>query len=102
MRAAHRRPYIAEEGGRAQRAPTRHCESERWTPCQAANDVPSWPGVVQARNSKFNPGGTWGPRGRGFSMGVVQHSGHVIHFTGQVAWNESEEIVGVGDVRIQV
>ena len=49
----------------------------------------------------FNPRGTWGPRQRGFSMGVVQHSGHVIHFTGQVAWNENEEIVGLGDVRAQ-
>jgi len=49
----------------------------------------------------FNPRGTWEPRDRGFSMGVVQHSGHVIHFTGQVAWNENEEIVGLGDVRAQ-
>ena len=49
----------------------------------------------------FNARGTWGPRGRGFSMGVAQHSGHVIHFTGQVAWDESEEVVGPGDVRIQ-
>jgi len=49
----------------------------------------------------FNPRGTWGPRGRGFSMGVVQPAGHVIHFTGQVAWNENEEIVGPGDVRVQ-
>jgi len=49
----------------------------------------------------FNVRGTWGPRGRGFSMRVVQHAGHVIHFTGQVAWNENEEIVGPGDVRIQ-
>lgn len=49
----------------------------------------------------FNPRGTWGPRQRGFSMGVVQHSGHVIHFTGQVAWNENEEIVGRDDVRVQ-
>ena len=49
----------------------------------------------------FNPPGTWQPKGRGFSMGVVQHAGHVIHFTGQVAWNENEEIVGLGDVRAQ-
>ena len=49
----------------------------------------------------FNPPGTWAPRGRGFSMGVVQHPGQVIHFTGQVAWNEAEEIVGLGDVAAQ-
>jgi enamine deaminase RidA (YjgF/YER057c/UK114 family) len=49
----------------------------------------------------FNPRDTWGPRQRGFSIGIVQHAGHVIHFTGQVAWNETEEIVGLGDVRTQ-
>ena len=49
----------------------------------------------------FNPQGVWSPRGRGFNMGVVQHEGHVIHFTGQVAWDENERIVGLGDVEIQ-
>jgi enamine deaminase RidA (YjgF/YER057c/UK114 family) len=49
----------------------------------------------------FNPQGVWHPRGRGFNVGVVQHDGHVIHFTGQVAWNENEEIVGLGDVAAQ-
>lgn len=49
----------------------------------------------------FNPPGTWGPRGRGFSMGVVQHEGRVVHLTGQVAWDENENIVGKGDVRLQ-
>jgi enamine deaminase RidA (YjgF/YER057c/UK114 family) len=34
-------------------------------------------------------------------MGVVQHAGHVLHFTGQVAWDEREEIVGLGDVAAQ-
>ncbi|MDJ0949797.1 MAG: RidA family protein [Alphaproteobacteria bacterium] len=49
----------------------------------------------------FNPPGVWGPRGRGFSMGVAQHAGRVIHLTGQVAWDEEERIVGPGDVRVQ-
>lgn len=49
----------------------------------------------------FNPPGVWAPRGRGFNMGVVQHDGHVVHFTGQVAWDESEEIVGKGDIEAQ-
>ena len=49
----------------------------------------------------FNPPGTWGPRGRGFSMGVVQHEGRVVRLTGQVAWDENENIVGKGDVRLQ-
>ena len=49
----------------------------------------------------FNPPGTWGPRGREFSMGVVQHEGRVVRLTGQVAWDENENIVGKGDVRLQ-
>lgn len=34
-------------------------------------------------------------------MGVVQPEGHVIHFTGQVAWDADEMIVGRGDVAEQ-
>lgn len=49
----------------------------------------------------FNPKGTWGPRGRGFSMGIVQKQGQIIHFTGQVGWDADEKIVGVGDVGLQ-
>ena len=49
----------------------------------------------------FNPSGTWRPRGRGFSTGVIQPRGHVIRFTGQVAWDENERIVGKGDIRAQ-
>ena len=56
-------------------------------------------GIPVARG--FNPSGTWHPRGCGFSMGVVQHQGRVIHFTGQVAWDEEENLVGKGDVRRQ-
>lgn len=49
----------------------------------------------------FNPPGTWWPKGRGFSMGVVQQAGRVIHFTGQVAWDEDENLIGKGDVGLQ-
>lgn len=49
----------------------------------------------------FNPQGIWGPEGRGFSMGVVEHEGHILRFTGQVAWDEDENIVGKGDVEAQ-
>ncbi len=49
----------------------------------------------------INPNGIWSPRGRGFSMGVLQPIGQVIHFTGQVAWDEDENIVGPGDVSAQ-
>ncbi|MGI9408014.1 MAG: RidA family protein [Hyphomicrobiaceae bacterium] len=34
-------------------------------------------------------------------MAAVQPEGHVIRLTGQVAWDENEEIVGPGDVRKQ-
>jgi enamine deaminase RidA (YjgF/YER057c/UK114 family) len=34
-------------------------------------------------------------------MGVAQPDGRVIHFTGQVAWDENEKIVGLGDVEEQ-
>lgn len=49
----------------------------------------------------FNPAGVWGPRGRGFSMGVAQDEGRVIHVTGQVGWDENERIVGKDDVAEQ-
>ncbi len=34
-------------------------------------------------------------------MGVAQPEGRVIHFTGQVAWDKTEKIVGFGDVEEQ-
>lgn len=34
-------------------------------------------------------------------MGVIQPEGHILHFTGQVAWDENENIVGLGDVAEQ-
>jgi enamine deaminase RidA (YjgF/YER057c/UK114 family) len=34
-------------------------------------------------------------------MGRVQGEGRVVHLTGQVAWNASDEIVGAGDVMVQ-
>ena len=49
----------------------------------------------------FELNGVWRPRDRGFSMAAIQPEGHVIHFTGQVAWNEAEQIVGKGDVSAQ-
>jgi len=33
----------------------------------------------------FESESVWKSRGRGFSMGVVQPEGRIIHFTGQVA-----------------
>lgn len=50
----------------------------------------------------FNPPGVWGPKGRAFSQGVVQHEGRVVHVTGQVAWDADHRIVGGNDVGAQL
>jgi len=34
-------------------------------------------------------------------MGVVASQGHVVHLTGQVAWDADENIIGLGDVAVQ-
>ena len=34
-------------------------------------------------------------------MATIAHEGKTIHFTGQVAWDENENIVGKGDVEAQ-
>ena len=49
----------------------------------------------------FEVSDVWQARGRGFQMGAIQPEGKVIHFTGQVAWDESERIVGAGDIDAQ-
>ena len=49
----------------------------------------------------FNPPGLWGRQGLSFSQGVVQPEGKVIHCSGQVAWDEDNEVVGKGDVEAQ-
>lgn len=50
---------------------------------------------------RFEAPNVWRARGRGFQMGVVQPPGHVVHLTGQVAWDADERIVGRGDVAAQ-
>ena len=34
-------------------------------------------------------------------MGLVQHAGVTVQFTGQVAWDADENIIGKGDVALQ-
>jgi enamine deaminase RidA (YjgF/YER057c/UK114 family) len=51
---------------------------------------------------RFNPPGMWQPNGRAFSQGVVQGDGVVVHVTGQVAWDEHDRVVGIGDVEAQM
>jgi len=43
----------------------------------------------------------WRSRGRGFQMASVQPEGQVVYFTGQVAWDENENIIGIGDIEAQ-
>lgn len=49
----------------------------------------------------FESDKVWKSRNRGFSMGIVQPQGKVIHLTGQVAWDAEENIVGKDDVAEQ-
>jgi enamine deaminase RidA (YjgF/YER057c/UK114 family) len=49
----------------------------------------------------FNPRGIWQPNGRAFSQGVIQGPGEVVHVTGQVAWDERDQVVGIGDAEAQ-
>ena len=51
---------------------------------------------------RFNPPGMWQPNGRAFSQGVVRGEGFVVDVTGQVAWDEHGDVVGVGDVEVQM
>lgn len=50
----------------------------------------------------FNPPGIWAPNGRAFNQGVIQPEGKVVHVTGQVAWDENSNVVGVGDASAQM
>lgn len=49
----------------------------------------------------FEAENVWKACGRGFQMGIIQPPGITIHLTGQVAWDENENIAGVGNVEIQ-
>jgi enamine deaminase RidA (YjgF/YER057c/UK114 family) len=51
---------------------------------------------------RFNPAGMWQPNGRAFSQGVIQGEGVVVHVTGQVAWDEHDNVVGAGDAEAQM
>jgi enamine deaminase RidA (YjgF/YER057c/UK114 family) len=51
---------------------------------------------------RFNPPRMWQPNGRAFSQGVVRGEGAVVDVTGQVAWDEHGDVVGVGDAEVQM
>lgn len=48
-----------------------------------------------------NSAGVWSPFGA-FSMAVIQGDGQIIHLKGQVALDQQGQIVGMGDMRVQV
>ena len=48
-----------------------------------------------------NPSGVWSPFGA-FSMAVIQGEGQIIHLKGQVALDQSGQVVGAGDMHAQV
>ena len=50
----------------------------------------------------FNPPGIWGPNGRAFSQGVIAGEGVTLYVTGQVAWDEHDNVIGKGDVAAQM
>jgi len=50
---------------------------------------------------RYNTDVNWPTRGRPYHHGVVQPKGHVLHVTGQVAWDHNEQIVGIGDCAAQ-
>lgn len=49
----------------------------------------------------YNPPSVWKPFGA-FSMAVVQGSGQVLHLKGQVSLNSDGEVIGEGDMELQV
>lgn len=49
----------------------------------------------------YNPDNVWAPFGA-FSMAVLQGSGQVVHLKGQVSLDEAGQVIGAGDMRVQV
>jgi 2-iminobutanoate/2-iminopropanoate deaminase len=51
--------------------------------------------------NSFNPDGVWKPFGA-FAIAAVQGAGRIIHLKGQVSLDEAGNVVGEGDIEIQV
>ncbi|WP_299506008.1 RidA family protein [uncultured Roseobacter sp.] len=50
---------------------------------------------------RYNPPTGWPQLGRPFHHGVVEPEGHVLHMTGQVAWDRNGNVIGKGDCEAQ-
>ena len=48
-----------------------------------------------------NPANVWSPFGA-FSMAVIQGEGRIVHLKGQVALDAQGQVVGAGDMRLQL
>ena len=48
-----------------------------------------------------NPPGVWSPFGA-FSIAVFQGDGQIVHLKGQIPLDQSGQVVGAGDMRVQV
>lgn len=54
------------------------------------------------RKISLNPDALFDSRQYGFSQIVVARGNHTVYFSGQVAWDENQNIVGANDLRAQV
>ena len=52
--------------------------------------------------TSINPDSLFNSKRYGFSQIVVAQGSRAVYFSGQVAWDEDEQIVGAGDLRAQV
>lgn len=50
---------------------------------------------------RINPENVWSDDDFPFNQAVVEPEGRRVHVTGQVAWNQLGEIIGVGDAKVQ-
>lgn len=50
---------------------------------------------------RYNPPTGWPQLGRPFHHGVIEPKGHVLHMTGQVAWDKDANVIGKGDCEAQ-
>ncbi len=50
---------------------------------------------------RYNPPTGWSQLGRPFHHGVIQPKGHVLHMTGQVAWDRDANVIGKRDCETQ-
>jgi 2-iminobutanoate/2-iminopropanoate deaminase len=49
----------------------------------------------------INPDGLFNSRQYGFSQAISAPTGRTVYFSGQVAWDENEQIVGPHDLEVQ-